>query len=203
MVPCVCCQAGFPAAYCEAGHDKGCYEFLANNKSTGEIDLFDIKAEEPQEEKTLTDPVSAGRKRAARLYKIEPGQICDWAYMKNCGGGPVRITGCSGKPAQAIHHGPDKSTLNNDRSNVSIICDHCHNRFHTANDRYYMEPRPGDNGTWLPTLQSEDKPVGLLSEMVPASKEEVLVQEMTTPLTRAEKRRINDSKADSGTMLSN
>ena len=71
--------------------------------------------------------------------------------------------GCTGYPASALHHGPDKSTLNNSRPedvalgepyNLHAICAHCHNRWHYANDAGYgiggAEDRPKDNSTWVP-----------------------------------------------------
>lgn len=134
----------------------------------------------PTEEKVLTDPVSAGRKRAAVMYKISAGQVCDWAWSKNCGGGIEPIVGCTGRPASNIHHGPCKSTLNNERDNISVICTYCHNRWHIANDKYYIEPRPIDNGSWLP-IKFPDKEIIPLSARVKATKQEILLNEMMIP----------------------
>jgi hypothetical protein len=45
--------------------------------------------------------------------------------------------GCISGLQRARHHGPDKSTLNNEVGNVHRICDYCHNRWHTLNDEGY------------------------------------------------------------------
>jgi hypothetical protein len=142
---------------------------------------IEIPTGDEPEEKVYKDARSTGRKRAAQLYPIAVGQVCEWAWHRNCGGGVVPIVGCTGRPATHIHHGPDKSTLNNERSNISIICSFCHNRWHAANDRYYVEPRPENGATWLPTLQDSDTPVGTLADMVKASKEEILLEELKIP----------------------
>lgn len=145
--------------------------------STFSDDAFD----EPESPKAMRDPISTGRKRAARLYKIEPGQVCEWAWKKNAGGGVVPILGCTGRPAVHIHHGPDKSTLNNERENISLVCNFCHNRWHVANDKYYVEPRPQDNSEWLPTLQDSDLVVHSLYEAEKATKQEILMAELLIP----------------------
>lgn len=96
---------------------------------------------------TLTDPKSTGRKRAAEMFPITGGQVCDWARQANAGGGPVPIIGCMGSPASDIHHGPDKNTLNNavarrgvgDTDNLWFLCSDCHNLWHALNDPYYPE----------------------------------------------------------------
>lgn len=110
-------------------------------------------------EKTIgefDDVLSSGRKRANKLYPIQDGQLCEWAWKTDNGGGIVPVTGCSGRLAKHVHHGPDKSTLNNDRSNISIICTFCHQLWHARNDRYYEGERPADGSTWLPTTRSID-----------------------------------------------
>lgn len=96
------------------------------------------------------DLISTGRKRAAKLYAIQPGQVCEWAWKKNCGGGVKPVTGCSGRKATNIHHGPDKSVLNNRPDNVSVICPYCHNLWHDRNDSYYGGERPVNGEEWLP-----------------------------------------------------
>lgn len=93
-----------------------------------------IKADED-----ITDPKSTGRKRAAVLYPITEGMLCEWASLKNAGGGQFPIVGCPGNIAVARHHGPDKNTLNNEQGNVHRICEHCHNRWHTRNDPVFEE----------------------------------------------------------------
>lgn len=73
----------------------------------------------------ITDPKSTGRKRAAQLYPIEEGMICEWSRLKRAGGGVFPVIGCLGNKASDRHHGPDKNTLNNSSGNVHRICDHC------------------------------------------------------------------------------
>lgn len=104
------------------------------------------------DKKEYKDALAAGRKYALRKYAPEPGQICDWAWSINCGGGVVPITGCTGREAKHVHHGPDKSTINNDRAtNISVICTHCHNLWHSKNNEYYPGDRPMDGSAWVPT----------------------------------------------------
>ena len=123
----------------------------------------------PKQDHELGDPISAGRKRAAAKVKIKVGTTCEWAFLKYAGGGVSPIVGCTGYPASALHHGPDKSTLNNSRPedvgegepyNLHAICVFCHNRFHVANDKYYGDngaiDRPIDNSTWVPTVEYKE-----------------------------------------------
>lgn len=181
---CVNCYLDYPVGYCEFDLEKGCKDNEASDGTASNqgFGLFD-PSEEPNKDEGLNDPVSTGRKRAAKLYPIAPGQVCEWAWKKHCGGSIEPIVGCTGRPATNIHHGPDKSTLNNDReTNISIICEYCHNRFHTANDKYYIEPRPKDNLIWLPDpLRYADKALYALSDIQEASKQEVLINEMMIP----------------------
>lgn len=88
-------------------------------------------------EGTLKDQQSTGRKRAARLYPLDPEKPCEWRGLKYAGGGGQPIIGCLDGTQQARHHGPDKNTLNNDPGNVHRICHKCHNRWHTENDSSY------------------------------------------------------------------
>jgi hypothetical protein len=90
----------------------------------------------------LKDPLSTGRKEAARKYKIDKDADCEWAYLEKAGGGKHPIKGCGltsvGVEKQAhLHHGPDKNTLNNEPGNVHKIGHFCHNRWHAANDDDY------------------------------------------------------------------
>jgi len=99
----------------------------------------------------MQNPVSAGRRRAAKIAKIPMGYVCEWALLEFAGGGVVPIVGCAGNTASDLHHGPDKSTLNNEVGiNLHRICDSCHNRWHELNDSYYGE-RPKNNLNYLPT----------------------------------------------------
>ena len=95
------------------------------------------------------DPLSTGRKRAAAMYPITPGMVCEWAGLKRAGGGVVPIVGCLGRPASDRHHGPDKNTMNNAADNLHRICDFCHNTWHAINDPYYG-PRPDHTLPFIP-----------------------------------------------------
>jgi hypothetical protein len=96
------------------------------------------------------DPVSTGRKRAAEMYPIQPGMVCEWAGLARAGGGVVPIVGCVGRPASDRHHGPDKNTMNNAKGNLHRICDFCHNTWHAVNDPHYGE-RPVHTQPFIPT----------------------------------------------------
>lgn len=85
------------------------------------------------------DPISTGRKEAAKKFPINPGMVCEWAWLRYAGGGVEPIVGCPGHPAEAIHHGPDKNTMRNVDGNIHRICAECHNRWHATNDKYYGE----------------------------------------------------------------
>ena len=176
---CVNCVADYPISAC-LWYQDGCKAHLEASEQVIQGELI---TESIQEEKVFKDPVSTGRKRAAVMYPLSAGQVCDWAWRKICGGGIEPITGCTGRPATHIHHGPDKSTLNNDRStNISLICEFCHNRWHAANDKYYINPRPIDNSEWLPALGiAEGKQMYLLEDMQKATKMEILTAEMLIP----------------------
>lgn len=86
---------------------------------------------------TLKDQQSTGRKRAARMYPLDPEQNCEWQGLSNCGGGPKPIVGCYAGKQQARHHGPDKSVSNNEEGNVHRICHCCHYRWHAKNNPLY------------------------------------------------------------------
>jgi len=105
----------------------------------------------PKSGEEMANVEAAGRKRSINAKPITPGMVCEWAFLKEAGGGIAPIEGCPGNPAQNVHHGPDKSVLNNDpETNLSAICSHCHNRWHVANDKFYLNPRPPHGKTWLP-----------------------------------------------------
>lgn len=173
---CINCAAEYDDAYC-LWSIEGCRAQIQIDGVATDPFEFEI---EPTEEKVMKDPVSTGRKRAAVLYPIAGGQVCDWAYRKNAGGGIDPIIGCGGRPASHIHHGPDKSTLNNDASNISLVCEFCHNRWHVANDKYYGK-RPDDNSTWIPHVNIIGREIQPLSTIVKASKMEILTNEMLIP----------------------
>lgn len=156
--------------YCPQGLHEMCSE-TGICCCSSRVESLPVVAE-PHE---LKDILSTGRKRAARMYPIEEGQRCEWAWKKNCGGGIIPIMGCSGRLAEHIHHGPDKSTVNNERDNISIICSFCHNKWHADNDKFYPGKRPTDESPWLPV----GAVVHALSEMEDASIEEIVVWEKT------------------------
>lgn len=106
-------------------------------------------------EGTLKDQQSTGRKRAAKLYPLNPDAPCEWRGCKFAGGGPLPIVGCNSGTQQARHHGPDKNTLNNDEGNVHRICHRCHNRWHTKNDPVYVpgEAYPAHDSVTQATIQ--------------------------------------------------
>lgn len=81
--------------------------------------------------------ISAGRKRAAVLYPLNPEKPCEWRDLWNCGGGLFPIAGCGDGFQEVRHHGPVKNTEINHRGNIHLICPGCHNRWHAANDPFY------------------------------------------------------------------
>jgi len=93
---------------------------------------------------SLKDQQSTGRKRAAKLYPLNPDAYCEWSGKTNQGGGSHPINGCGIRPNSSIglqqcrHHGPDKNTLNNEVGNVHRICTPCHNEWHAKNDKDYI-----------------------------------------------------------------
>lgn len=104
----------------------------------------------------VKDQTSVGRKRAVLMFPVSDGMVCEWAHLKFAGGGAIPIVGCEGtilyreKGKSAVHHGPDKSTLNNVVGNVHRICVSCHNRWHTLNDPYYPATRPDAGEPFVP-----------------------------------------------------
>lgn len=108
-----------------------------------------------KENAAIIDKISTGRKRAAALYPITDGMACEWAGLKFAGGGSKPLIGCAGNLIYAakgkghLHHGPDKSTLNNTPGNIHRICPSCHNRWHALNDPTYGE-RPIDGSAFIP-----------------------------------------------------
>jgi hypothetical protein len=124
------------------------------------------------------DPISTGRKRAAEMYPIEVGMICEWANLKFAGGGVVPIVGCIGRAATDRHHGPDKNTMNNALGNVHRICSYCHNTWHGANDPHYGE-RPNQTLPFVPDG--------------PYESHDAVTKATTQELLDAEKRRVEDA----------
>ena len=141
-LPCPACQSGehilcmrpdLENIQCCCAKVKQEFENIESTGKTGPT----------KEAADITDVQSTGRKRAALMYPIAEGDICEWAGLKNAGGGVVPITGCFDNPATDRHHGPDKNTLNNTAGNVHRICSFCHNFWHAKNDEYYGERPPG------------------------------------------------------------
>ena len=107
--------------------------------------------------KDVTDAKSTGRKRAILVAPILEGMLCEWAGLRQAGGGVIPIVGCAGNQLSAeksgnadlgylpghLHHGPDKNTLNNaPGTNLHRLCAVCHNRWHAANNEFYSGERP-------------------------------------------------------------
>lgn len=98
----------------------------------------------------VRDPKSTGRKRAVLVKKIEDGDVCEWAGLAKAGGGHAPVVGCVGNPARHVHHGPNKSTLDNRLENLHKICHNCHVRWHSLNDPFYGPDTPNED--WLPEV---------------------------------------------------
>jgi hypothetical protein len=142
------------------------------NSGTPSLSLGEyVRAQKDNED--IKDVTSTGRKRAAILFPLPDassgGMICEWAGLKFAGGGVEPIIGCPGNKIANlkektddlwpghVHHGPDKSTLTNEPSNISRVCPQCHNRWHSLNDPYYGE-RPENGLPFLP-LSGDVKPL--------------------------------------------
>jgi len=145
---CILCVAGFPhipSPQCEDA-DGGAENTIK--------DAVSRAVGRPQKDGAdMADAESTGRKRAAVILPDEIISVmrCEWALLKEAGGGVNPIKGCPGNQASDRHHGPDKNTLNNERiENLHAVCDWCHNRWHAANDDTYEGSRPKDDTPWLP-----------------------------------------------------
>lgn len=199
---CPFCIAGWPVEFCRERPGTGCDSDDDGPADTGSQPALEAvrEAQEAAEDdeaevvestilegtKRYKDARSTGRKRAAKLYPIQVGQVCDWAWHKRCGGGIQPIVGCTGRPAEHIHHGPDKSTFSNEPTNISLVCTYCHNRWHGANDPYYSGERPDGGEPWLPVVP-EGKTLWALSDILPATKEEVFKAELEIPVRGKDK----------------
>lgn len=142
-----CCCDGM--GYRPTGQLTLAETFMANRNDDAEPD------ELPSREKSgdqMKDVLSTGRKRAAKAAPITPGMACEWQGLLFAGGGVHPVIGCVSGVASDIHHGPDKSVLNNVvGTNLHRVCDHCHNRWHALNDPYYgVRPENGDPFLPLP-----------------------------------------------------
>lgn len=200
---CPLCVAGWPVLFCLASPGTGCetaqdgplapsadsdYDSPTEAHSASDNSYED--SDSGEEQRAYKDARSTGRKRAAKLYPIEVGQVCDWAWSKQCGGGISPIVGCTGRPAEHIHHGPDKSTFNNDPSNISRVCTYCHNRWHAANDPFYDKSRPDNGEPYLPIVP-DGKTLYSTEDKAPATREEVFANELAFPIRGKDKNGIN------------
>lgn len=130
---------------------------------------FGVHKRTPKDAEEIRDQTSTGRKRAVAAMEDwgrgKDGVSCEWAFLRNAGGGAVPIVGCAGTTIRAvkrtenlpqgesprhIHHGPDKSTLNNTELNLHAICASCHGRWHAMNDPYYAKDRPEGGQPFVP-----------------------------------------------------
>ena len=133
MIGCISCGRGLPEE-CE----NNCEEEREKALQALAIEEEEKKTPYYKSDDKVTDVLSTGRKRAAKLYGhlIDGEYPCEWRLKKNVGGG-IPISGCINGFAQDIHHGPDKNTLNNERHNIHLICKTCHKRWHITNDPVY------------------------------------------------------------------
>lgn len=123
---CVSCARGF---YEECGHAPPIElpQVLGIEKRHGNV----------KDDSEVT--ISAGRKRAAKAYLVDPTMDCEWRGLANCGGGVHPIIGCINGIQRHRHHGPVKNTTHNERTNIHLICARCHNTWHAKNDPDYIE----------------------------------------------------------------
>jgi hypothetical protein len=142
-----CCGGGFDSyTYLKekelSSFKGGGWNYVGGPKEDEPIDTYIDNYSGSKSPEDYTDPLSSGRKMAAKVAPIAAGLVCEWAWLAKAGGGIVPIMGCPGRPASDRHHGPDKNTLNNNLgTNLHRICDWCHNQWHAKNDPGYG-PRP-------------------------------------------------------------
>lgn len=139
----------------ESGYKCCCFDGKHGEDSVTWVKEIGRPISQPDE---IADVLSTGRKRAAMLYPIYEGMVCEWAGLKNAGGGVVPIIGCNGNKLSPkkggdsdlvqgdVHHGPDKNTLANEPGNAHRICAYCHHRWHAANDKYYGKRPTREDG---------------------------------------------------------
>ena len=146
-----CCGGSFDTyqvlrAEAQAAAFGGGVGYVSEDPADGKIETYFDGFDGTKDPSQYADPMSSGRKKAARVAPIKPGMICEWAWLAKAGGGVVPIIGCPGRPASDRHHGPDKNTLHNNVGvNLHRICDWCHNLWHAKNDPFYGErPRNAD-----------------------------------------------------------
>jgi len=114
----------------------------------------------------LKDQQSTGRKRAARLYPLDPNASCEWRGQSNAGGGEHPILGCTNGNQTDRHHGPDKAVTNNEPGNVHRICSSCHHQWHADNNeeydwqstiRFQHSPYPMTDDEWWVAVERDIK----------------------------------------------
>lgn len=131
---CISCGRGFHSE-CEAGCSS-CHPNI-ESEVRSIVTIGNGKGAPIKDPEDVGDPLSTGRKRAAKMYPIYKNQPCEWRGKKNCGGGVKPIVGCVNGFQHHRHHGPVKDPLRNEPGNVHRICHHCHNRWHAENDPEY------------------------------------------------------------------
>src|ERR1700754_2326409 len=76
--------------------DERYEEFVVvESREINDVDLPDMDEDEneaelsirEQDDSSLKDQQSTGRKRAAKLYPLDPDKDCEWSQKKSCGGG--------------------------------------------------------------------------------------------------------------------
>lgn len=175
---CYGCVVGFheecinpkPLADSMAGYYKCCCwetpDVLAMAEPT--VIFPEERRRTPKAAEEIRDQTSTGRKRAVVAMEEwgrgKDGTLCEWSYLRNAGGGTIPIVGCNGtiirivkrtenlpegESPRHVHHGPDKSTLNNTELNLHAICASCHGRWHALNDPHYGE-RPEHGQAFVP-----------------------------------------------------
>jgi len=149
MPSCFPCIRGLHGACKETGCDCNHNEAAEPTVISSEPDADNTESDSTQSQRVrrnkpdaaVTDQQSTGRKRAAKLYPLDPNAPCEWLGKTGMGGGSKPQDGCPVADnclQQARHHGPDKNTLNNEPGNVHRIGHLCHNRWHAANDPTYQ-----------------------------------------------------------------
>lgn len=136
---CISCARGFHDECIEPAHPENhccCPPDRQEGESLVTIETLPVGRPRKEDDEIST---SAGRKRAAVEYEIDPTAACEWSGRANCGGGKEPIVGCIGNTQAHRHHGPIKHTAHNERGNVHRICARCHNTWHAKNDPIYSE----------------------------------------------------------------
>lgn len=100
--------------------------------------------------KDMKSLLATGRARANVVKPLSEGDVCEWRGLRYAGGGVTPLIGCRGNPAESVHHGPNKSVLHNEPTNLHKVCQVCHERWHIINDAYYGSVRPEHGESWLP-----------------------------------------------------